>query len=70
MYTVKIVMGYDDLTFEFENAEVAETFADAAFRGIVRGKNSDGTIKDVSININKYMTTRIEEVEEDGNSKD
>lgn len=65
MYEVKVKMGYDDLTFKFDNADVAETFADTAFRSIVRDKNSEGNLMDVTITINRYMTTRKEEEEED-----
>lgn len=65
MYEVKVKMGYDDLTFKFDNADVAETFADTAFNSIVRDKNSEGKLMDVTITINRYMTTRKEEEEED-----
>ena len=65
MYEVKVKMGYDDLTFKFDNADVAETFATTAFNSIVRDKNSEGNLMDVTITINRYMTTRKEEEEED-----
>lgn len=61
MYKVKVQMGYDDLTFQFENADVAETFATTAFNSIVREKDNEGNLRDVTININSCMTTKEEE---------
>lgn len=65
MYKVKVQMGYDSLTFKFDNVDVAETFVDTAFNSIVRDKNSEGNLMDVTITINRYMTTRKEEEEEE-----
>jgi len=65
MYKVEVQMGYDDLTFKFENANVAENFANTAFSSIVREKDNKGNLKNVTININSCMTTREEEEEEE-----
>lgn len=64
MYEVRIAMGYDDLTFEFENAEKAEAFASTAFGSIVREEDNEGKLKDVTINISSYMTTKEDKKEE------
>ncbi len=64
MYEVRVQMGYDDLMFEFEDVAAAENFANTAFSSIVREKDSNGNLRDVTVRINSYMTTRKEEEEE------
>lgn len=65
MFKVKIQMGYDNFTFEFEDVAAAENFANTAFSSIVREKDSNGNLRDVTIRISSYMTTRKEEEEEE-----
>ena len=65
MYKVKVQMGYDSLTFEFEDIAAAENFANTAVSSIVREKDSNENLKDVTVRISSYMTTRKEEEEEE-----
>lgn len=60
-WTVQVSLSYETLYFEFDTAEKAATFADIAFRHIVREENSKGELRDVTVTIKSCLTTENKE---------